>query len=295
MKIGKHEVELSNEEKVFFPKDGITKGDLIDYYMKIAERILPYMKDRPLMLQRFPDGIKEDSFYQKEASDYFPDWIKTQKVEKEGGEVNHVICNDKATLIYLVNQGTVTFHTWLSKKDKLKRPDKFIIDLDPPTSATFKKVREAAHKLKEFFDQKSVTTYLMTTGSSGLHIVLPLKADKAFDEVRETGKQLESIICQKYDDLFTAAKRKSKREDKIFFDIQRNAYAQTGVVPYSVRPIDKAPLATPLGWDELNSEIQARSYHIKNIFKRLAQKEDPWRHFKHSVMSITDLQEKMTD
>lgn len=294
MKVADHDIEISNRDKVFFKKDEITKGDLIDYYADVSEYILPFLKDRPLMLQRFPDGIEKDGFYQKEASDYYPDWIETKEVDKKDGKVNHVICNDKSTLVYLVNQGTITFHAWLSRKDKLNNPDKLVIDLDPP-SFDFEIVREAAFLIREELEKMEVKSFTNTTGSSGLHVVIMLDLSADFDESRSFGQTFGDYLSEKHSDVFTTASRKEKRDGKLYFDVQRNAYAQTAVVPYSIRPIEGAPIATPLDWDELNSKsICAQTYHLANIKKRLSQKDDPWKDIKNHTYSIESLNNKLS-
>ncbi|QCK16625.1 non-homologous end-joining DNA ligase [Mangrovivirga cuniculi] len=293
MKISGHNIDISNTDKVFFDKENFTKGDVIEYYRDISDFILPHLEDRPLMLQRFPDGIDGDGFYQKEASDYFPEWIKTKSLKKEDGKVNHVICNDKATLIYLANQGTITFHGWLSKVDKIKYPDKLVIDLDPPSS-DFEIVRKAAFLIKDTLEEMDVTSFLTTTGSSGAHVVIMLDGKCDFDQSRDFGKNLGDFLSAKYSDVFTTAARKEKRNGKLYFDIQRNAYAQTAVVPYSIRPIENAPIATPLDWEELKDKsINARSYDLKNIKRRLSQKEDPWKGARRSAYGINSLAERL--
>ena len=247
IKAGRRNIDISNEDKLIYPDADIHKIDVINYYKEIAPYMLPHLENRPLMLQRFPNGIKKKGFYQKESSDYFPDWINTVSVAKENGVVNHVLCNNSATLVYLANQATITFHTWLSKAPKVNYPDKFIIDLDPPSN-DFDEVRKAAHIIKSFFDGIGISCYLMTTGSSGAHVVVPLDGKANFDESREVGETIGEYLTQLHGDIFTMEKYIKKREGKIYFDIQRNAYAQTAVAPYSLRPIAGAPIATPLHW-----------------------------------------------
>jgi len=286
-------VETSNEDKVFFPDAKITKGDLISYYESIEDLILPHMEGRPLMMQRFPDGIEADGFYQKEAGDYFPDWMETMEIKKEGGTVNQVICNNASSLKYLVNQGTITFHTWLSRNPEINHPDKLIIDLDPP-EGNFEIVRDAARALDEFFREANITAYLMTTGSKGLHIMVPLDGKSDFDTVRNVGKELGNRMTQKYPDIFTQEQRKNKRKEKLYFDIQRNAYAQTAVSPYTVRPVKSAAVATPLSWDELDrSDLDSQTYTVKNIQRRLSQKEDPWKGYRRHRISIDRLEKSL--
>lgn len=286
-------VETTNEEKIFFPDAEITKGDILNYYDSISELILPYLKDRPLMMQRFPDGIRGEGFYQKEAGDYFPDWIETMKIEKEGGVVNQVICNNSSSLKYLVNQGVLCFHTWQSVKTNINNPDKLIVDLDPP-KGDFEIVRDAANVLFEFFNEVDISAYLMTTGSEGLHIMVPLDGKSDFDTVRNTAKMLGSKMTKKHPELFSREQRKSKRKGKLYFDIQRNAYAQMTVSPYTVRPVKSAAVATPLSWDELiKNELNSQSYTVKNLHNRLSQKDDPWKGHKRHKIGIKRLEESI--
>lgn len=293
MKVGRRNIDISSEEKLIFPDLGITKKDLIEYYHTIAPCLLRHIEDRPLMLQRFPNGIKKGGFYQKDASDYFPEWIETVTVPKEDGKVDHVVCNNAATLVYLANQGTVSFHCWLSKANNINNPDKFIIDLDPP-SDDFEEVRNAAFLVKDFIDELSVSSYVMTTGSSGIHIAIPLDAQFSFDLVRETGHAIAEELTERHPDIFTTARFKSDRDGKIYLDIQRNAYAQTGIAPYSLRSLEEAPVATPLEWTELSdSSIDARAFTIKNIHKRLSKKGDPWKGMRRHAISLRSLEKKL--
>ena len=294
IKFGKHSVEISNRDKVFFPKPKFTKGDLIDYYEKIAEVILPHIESRPLTMIRFPDGIEGKKFYQKDAPDYFPDWIEKEQVKnQDGSTTNYVICNDKASLVYLANQACITPHIWLSKNDKLQYPDRMIFDLDP-ADEDFSKVKWAAETLKKLLqDQLGLPAFLMTTGSRGLHIVVPLKREKSFDEVRDFAQQISVYLENKNPEALTTAVRKNKRGDKIYLDVARNAFAQTTVAPYAVRPLNGAPVATPLDWKELEKkDMNSQSYTIENIFRRLGSKKDPWRNIDDSAVSLEKAQKK---
>ena len=253
-----------------FPKAGITKGDLVEFYDKIAEYMLPYLKDRPLTLQRFPEGINEEGFYQKNASDYFPDFIELVKIKTEEGYNHQVICNDKQTLIYLVNQGTITFHIWLSKKDRLNKPDKVIFDLDPPAGG-FEKVKWTARKVGELLQEEGHEPQLMTTGKHGLHVYYQINRKDDFDTVRKKVRAQADKLAELYPEELTTETRKNKRKGRVFLDYLRNAYAQTAVCPYSLRPIESAGVATPIKWDELDKIDSGDYYHYKNIFRRLAQ------------------------
>lgn len=165
LQIGSYTVETSSLDKIMFPADGITKGDLIDYYLRIASDMVPHMRDRPLSMRRYPGGIAQEGFYQQEAPEYFPGWIDRVTVEKEGGDIVHAVCNNAATLVYLANQNTITPHVWLSRTDKVRNPDQIVFDLDPP-GGDFEPVRKAARYVRQILEEHGLPTFLMTTGSS---------------------------------------------------------------------------------------------------------------------------------
>lgn len=293
MKLGKYNVEIINPDKVFFPKSGIPKQDLISYYKNVADCMLPYLKDRPLTLHRFPDGIGKEGFYQKDRSEHFPRWIKSVLVKKEDGQVDMVICNKTATLIFLINQGCITPHCWLSRKDKLHCPDKMIFDLDPPKDG-FGLVVEAAKDLKQLFEnQLDLKPYVMLTGSTGIHVVVPIRRYHRFDKVRAFAKNISEYLAKQYPKQYTTEVRVQKRKGRLFLDYLRNAYAQTGVAPYAVRPIEEAPVATPLEWQELNDkDLGPQSYNIRNILKRLSQKDDPWKDMMRHARSLDKAEDR---
>ena len=296
-KYGKQEVEVSNLDKVFFPEKGYTKGDLVDYYERIAETILPHIEDRPITMIRFPNGIDDKRFFQKDAPDYFPDWIPRKSVKKkEEGETHYVICNNQATLVYLATQACITPHIWLSRQDKPDQPDRMIFDLDP-SKDDFTEVKEAALSIRELLEKEmNLPLFLMTTGSRGLHVVVPLQPKHDFDEVRDFAQKVSSLLEEKFPEKLTMAARKEKRKDRLFLDVARNASAQTTVAPYAVRPIEGAPVATPLDWDELKSkDLNAQSYNIKNIFRRLGSKEDPWKKIEESRVDLSEAIEKLDE
>ena len=297
MKVDSHTIELSNRDKVLFPEDDITKGDLIDYYHRMANRILPYLEERPVMLQRFPDGIAETGFYQKQVSDYFPDWITKVTVDlKDRDEARSmVVCNDDATLMYLANQACITLHAWLSRRAKLDRPDRMIFDLDP-AGDDFAAVREAARHLREIIEYVGLTPYVMTTGSKGLHVAVPLKPGASFDAVRDFARELATHLVDQYADRYTVEPRKDKRERRLYLDYLRNGYGQTAVVPYAVRAKAGAPIATPLDWDELSDGSLASSrYTMRNIFRRLGQKDDPWADMDRHARELTTSQNGLAE
>lgn len=288
-KVGGHKIEIINADKELFPEDGITKGEVVDYYVRIAETMLPYMKGRPLTLQRFPGGIDEEGFYQKEAADYFPDYVERVRIKLENGSrQDEVVCNNAATLVYLANLGTITPHLWLSTTDAINKPDKIVFDLDPsdedPSSphsgslgTSFAVVKEGAHDLRKVLEDLGLTCFVMTTGSRGLHVVCPLKPAHEFSTVKEFAKAVAQNL-ETEDPKFTTKVRKEKRRGRVFIDYLRNEYAQTSVAPYALRAKPGAPVAAPLNWDELSeSRLDPQSYTMENIFKRLSRREDPWK------------------
>lgn len=286
LSFGRYTVEISNEDKVFFPDAGITKGDVIAYYRKIADTILPHLKDRTLSMQRFPDGITSDGFYQKEAGDYFPDWIKTVKIKKKNGSNNQVVIENAATLVYLANQGMITPHIWLSRIDKPDHPDRLVFDLDPPGD-DFGPVRTAAKELVAFLDDLGLPAFVQTTGSTGLHLAVPLDRSENFDSVRDFAQKIASILADRHPDDLTTEVRKQKRRGRVFLDTARNAYGQTFVAPYSLRPRADAPVAAPITFKELDrSSLSPRKYTIRNIFHRLGAVHDPWRNINRRAVSL---------
>ena len=288
MKIGAHTVELSNLDNVLFPDDGITKGDLIDYYRHIAETMLPHLAGHPLSLQRFPGGIQAEGFYQKEIPEYFPDWIRRVSIEvkEEQTRQAQVVCDTLETLVYLANQACLTLHPWLSRADQLNYPDKLIFDLDPPGDE-FEVVRFAAGRLREMLQEVGLVPFVMSTGSKGLHVVAPLDRSADFDKVRAFVRQLANELASREPERLTTETRKDQRHGRVFLDYLRNAYAQTGVAPYTVRAKVGAPVATPLEWDELaNPSLHSQSYTLRNIFHRLGQKADPWQDMMDHARSL---------
>lgn len=291
--LGGHRIELSNTTKVFFPGNNITKGDVIDYYRRVAKHMLPFLRDRPLAVQRFPDGIGGDGFYQKNRPDYFPAWIRPVEIATEEGTHTHIACQDAATLVYLANQASITFHGWLSRMDALRRPDQLIFDLDPSRGG-FDSVRFAARVVRELLDELGCRSFCRTTGSRGLHIVVPLKADTDFDDVRALAHDIAELAAGREPRRLTTKTRKDARRGRLFIDYLRNSYAQHAVVPYSLRALPGAPVATPLDWSELSDgELDAQSWRIDNIFKRLGRRDDPWKGWRRHAVSAGTLRRRL--
>ncbi len=269
-----HDIAISHEDKPLFPEDGITKGDLIHYYQRVAPTMVRHLRGRPLVMHRFPDGIEDKGFYQKNAPDYFPDWIERVTVKKEDGTVEHVECDDAASLIYVADQACIELHIWLSTADEVDRPDRIVFDLDPPDDDP-EPVRHATRQVRELVDEIGLVPYVMTTGSRGYHVVTPIKQEMSFVESHAMARDMARLLVHRDEGNLTAEQRKEDRGGRVFVDYLRNSYAQTHVAPYSVRPLPKAPVAAPLDWDELGS-VEPRHYDIDMMLHRLRQKKDPW-------------------
>jgi bifunctional non-homologous end joining protein LigD len=286
LRFGAITVEITHPQKVIFPEDGITKGELIEYYQRIAPRMLPYLQGRPLSMQRFPGGLDGRSFFQQKASDYFPDWIKTVTVPKEGGTVRHVICDNAATLVYLANQAMVTPHTWLSRADKLDNPDQLVFDLDP-SGAEFAEVKDAARSVKQVLDELELPAFVKTTGSRGLHVAVPLNRHDVFDRVRAFARSLAEVLVSRAPDRWTLEQRKDKRQSRVFIDTNRNAYGQTAAPAFAVRSRAGAPVSMPIAWEELDRrDLRPDGWTIRNVFAKLESREDPWKDFFRHACSL---------
>lgn len=292
MSFGQYSFEVSDTDKILFPEAGLTKGDLINYYSHVADVMLPHSKDRPLTLQRFPDGVDNEGFFQQQRNDYFPDWIstiKTPRANDKRSKVDHVAANNMATLAYLASQATITLHGWLSRENNIEKPDRLIFDLDPPDN-NFTKVKQAARHVRDLMAQLGMTPHVMTTGSRGLHVVAPLKATQSFDDVRSYAKSMAKQLADCFPDELTLEQRKEKRKGRLYLDVMRNTYGQTAVLPYTVRAKPIAPVATPLNWEELdNKNLGPQSYTMTNLLRRLGQRDDPWQNIDRHGVELSGL------
>lgn len=275
-------MEIPRPDKVLFPEDGVTKRELADYYRRVATAMLPYVRERPVSMHRYPDGIEGKDFYQKEAPDYFPSSVAAVDVARRDGQgsIRHVLANDADTLVYLAGQACITPHVWLSRRDRLDHPDRLVVDFDPPGDGSgdaFRGLVEASRAARSLLEGLGLEAFVMTTGSSGLHVWSPLDRSAGFDEVRAFALDAAALLARRLPDQLTVEQRKEARGDRIFLDVLRNAYGQTSVPPYAVRARPGAPVAMPLGWDELGrAGMGPRRYTVRNAFRRLAQKGDAW-------------------
>ena len=289
-----HHITISKPDKIMFPDTRLTKSELVDYYQKVSRNILPYLINRPLTLHRYPDGIENEDFYQKDKPDYFPGWIETIEVKlKKGGKRHMVNCKTEETLIYLVSQAMITPHIWLSNKNDLNKPDLLAFDLDPP-EGNFKLVQQAAGDFKKLFDTLGIRSFVMTTGSEGMHILVSLDGKSNYGHSRDFAKSVAEYLASNNPDRYTTELRIKKRKNRLFLDYLRNSYGQTIVAPYSLRARKGAPIATPIDWnDALNKNMSSRKFHYGNILKSLDNREDPWKDFADHAVSIKDAKKKL--
>ncbi len=287
------EVEITHPDRVMFPKNGITKLDLAEYYGEVADTMLPHLKGRALTVQRFPRGIGDKGFVQQDFADTLPDWMSGVEVNKQGGTLVHPVAERPQALRWLANQNCITLHVWQSRQGNLHNPDRLVFDLDP-SDADFASVRATARMLADVLDDLGLARYVQTTGSRGLHVVVPLRADADFDTVRQFARDVAEVVAADDDAHRTVEARKDKRDGRIYLDIMRNAYAQTAVAPYSVRAREGAPVATPLEWDELDTRgLRAGQFSIRDVPKRLAGQGDPWAGMFRHARSLTGPLERL--
>jgi bifunctional non-homologous end joining protein LigD len=273
-------VQLSHLDKVFFPDEGLRKGDLVDYYRMVAPRMLPYLRDRPVVMGRYPDGVTGEAIIQKNVSRHFPDWVKRVEVPRlgRGGAVCQVVCDKPETLIYLANQACIELHVLLSRVAALDRADQLVFDLDPPAEAAFDEARRCALDLRRLLvEQLGLTAYVKTTGGKGLHVHVPLRADEGFDQVREFAREVAELMVRHDPDRLTLQQRVDQRGKRLYLDLQRNGYAQMAIAPYSVRARHGAPVATPLHWAEAeDADLNPQRFTMRTMGDRLAITPDPW-------------------
>lgn len=269
--------KLTHLDKIFWPEEGITKGALIDYYLSVAEYILPYLKYRPLTLVRYPNGITGLHFYQKDAADETPEWVQTVPIYSESNdkEIHYFVCNNQETLAYLVNLGCIDFNPWNSRIQQLEYPDWLVIDLDPSEKNSFDQVIETALAAQEVCRAIEAEAFVKTSGSTGLHVYLPLGAQYTHEQARDFAHLLMEQIHRSLPEITTLERNLKKRgKDRIYLDYLQNRFGQTLACPYSVRPKPGAPVSTPLEWKELKYGMRIEEYNIHNTPERLRKKGD---------------------
>jgi bifunctional non-homologous end joining protein LigD len=279
LKMGKISLHLTNQNKIFFPDDDISKGDLVNYYNSVSEFILPYLKDRPQSMNRFPNGINGQSFYQKDVDvEKIPSWLKTEKIHSESNSkyIDYLLCNDEATLLYMANLGCIELNPWNSTINKIDKPDWAVIDLDPAKN-DFKEVVKTALTVKEIMDELETECYCKTSGATGLHIYIPLEAQYPYDSVRLFSELIANKVVNRSPKTTSVLRTVQSRGNKIYIDFLQNRKGQTLASPYSVRPRPGATVSTPLEWGEVNEKLSPSQFTIKNVLKRFDKKGDLWK------------------
>jgi bifunctional non-homologous end joining protein LigD len=269
-RINNHSFSVSNLDKLLWPNEKYTKGDLIKYYIEIAPYILDHLSNRPIVLTRFPDGITGKYFYQKNAPPYLPEWIKTFPwYSKESDRtINFILIENAPTLAWLANQACIEIHPWLSPKNLIAYPDYVVFDLDPSETGSYQKVIDIALVLQKIFNELKLRSYLKTSGSDGLHIYLPIINKYSYKDIRDFARIISTMVCNILPQIATVERSVQKRGTKVYIDYLQNVMGKTLCSVYSVRPLKNAPVSTPISWAEI-TEVCPTDFTIKTIVSRV--------------------------
>jgi bifunctional non-homologous end joining protein LigD len=277
LEVDGRQLKFTNLNKVFYPRDGYTKRDVINYYDSVAELILPHLKDRPLSLKRYPNGIAEDYFFQKDVKENFAPWLRTELIrhsETSEKPTRYVLAEDRASLLYLANLACIDHNPWMSRIGTLDNPDFMLIDLDPQ-ECPYEKIVEAALLVRGKLDALGLAGYPKTTGGDGMHIYVPLEPVYTYEEVRQFAKVLAMLVIHERPDLFTTPRAVARRtKGKVYFDADQISKSKTIAAPYVLRAYDGAPVAAPLAWDEVKPGLTPERFHIGNARARFEQVGD---------------------
>ena len=294
MDIPESKTEFSNLDKIFWPKEKYTKGDVIAYYDTVAEYILPYLKDRPESLRRTPNGITKDGFFQKNVEGQVPDWIKTRKLKSKSNDetITYLLCQDKDTLLFLANWGCIEINPWSSRVGTLNNPDYIIFDLDP-NEAGMEKIIKTALTLKEILDSLQVPAYLKTSGGKGLHVFIPILPKYTYNQTRTFSHIVSQMVLKKLPDIVSLERSPSKRKGKVYLDYLQNGKGKTMASIYSLRPRENATVSTPLEWEEIDSKLDFSNFNIKTVPVRLKEKGDLWKNFFKESIDLKSILDKI--
>jgi bifunctional non-homologous end joining protein LigD len=274
-RFGELAIACTNVDRVVFPDDGITKGDLIAYYHAVAEVMMPELRRRPLSIVRYTKGIDKGGFFQKHRQKHYPAWIESVKLGAKT-RVDYPLCDSPAALVYFANQGAIEFHVWTSRAETPEHPDLLVFDLDPPEGG-FELVRRTALILRDLFGELELPVFVKTTGGKGLHVVAPLDGRAAFDEVAALGDRISRLLCARHPGELTIEFYKKDRKDRLFLDTMRNALGATIAAAYSVRGRPGAPVSIPIEWSEVEDPALAPGrFTLRDVPRRLDQTGDPW-------------------
>ena len=283
VQVDEHTITVSHPDRVVFPDIGLTKGELVDYYRRVAPLALAHLRGRPLTMQIYPKGADQPGAFVKERRKHFPEWVGSAEVpiseatrRKRSDGLRMPVVDSEDALVYLANQGMVTPHVWLSRADRPDHPDRMVFDLDP-SDDDFALVRRTALQLRAVLEEAGLVPYVKTTGSRGLHVTVPLDGSADYEEVGGFADAMAATLAARHPDRLTTAFSKAERGSRLFLDVLRNRPAQTEVAAYGVRGRPGAPVAAPLEWDEVgDSSLRPDRWTVRNLFRRLARREDPW-------------------
>ncbi len=270
------ELTLSHLDKILFPESGLHKADVLEYYVRIAPYLLPHLKNRPLSLLRFPNGIKESGFWEKEAPEGKPDWVPiwSHRSESRGDKIQWVVCNDLPTLVWLANLACIDFHPWFSRTDRPDRPDFVVFDLDPTPPAGFPQALQVARLVKAVLDPFGLRAYVKTSGATGLHVYLPIQCHYSYKQVRGFARNVAALMIRRFPDLITLEWKIDRRTGKVRIDFTQNVAGKTLASVYSMRPMEGAPVSCPLVWEELTDSLNPASLNYLSIHARLERMGD---------------------
>ena len=289
-------IAFSNPRKVYWPGDGYTKGDMIEYYRAVSRWMLPYLHDRPVVLTRFPDGIDGKSFYQKDAPEFAPQWMRTIPIWSEDTqrEIRYFVCDDVESLLYIANMGSIPLHIWASRVGSLELPDWCVMDLDPK-EAPFSDVIKVALAMRKLCESIGLPSYVKTTGKTGLHILLPLARQCTYAQSRTLGELLARVVLRELHEIATITRHVTKRGDKVYLDYLQNRTGQTIVAPFSVRPLPGATVSIPLDWEEVNETLDPKAFTIRTAIERMERRgADPVVRVLEDKLDLQGVLERLT-
>jgi bifunctional non-homologous end joining protein LigD len=284
---GEITVAGTHVDRVMFPADGITKGELLAYYRDVADLMVPELRGRPVTVVRYTKGIDQGGFFQKHYQKHFPAWLDHVAAGSKT-RVDYPIVDNAAGVVYLANQGSIEFHVWTSRKDALDRPDMLVFDLDPP-DGRFDLVRRTALVLRELFEQLGLPAFVKLTGSKGMHVIAPLDDAATFDQVAALGTRIGALVCRRHPDILTMEFYKKDRRGRLFVDLMRNAIGATLVAPYSLRGKPGAPVSAPIEWRDVeDAALAADGVRLRDLRARLDRRGDPWRELRARPGSVAE-------
>jgi bifunctional non-homologous end joining protein LigD len=288
--VGRRRVAITHPGKPLFADPVVTKRELARHYEAVAGVMLSHVRGRPLALEVFPQGVAARGFYVKRTPAHFPDWIKRVEVPKRGGSNPQVLVDHAATLVFLAGQNVVTPHVWLSRAEALRRPDRLVVDLDPAPGIDFAEVRAAAREVGARLRAAGLAVFAMVTGSRGVHVVSPLRRGPDFSSVHAFARHLAEALVAEFPDRLTLEWHRNERGRRIYLDVNRNAYAQHVVAPYGVRARAGAPVAMPIGWEELDDPtLRPDGWRVGDAARRVGEAGDPWAGMGRRARALPDV------